>query len=182
MNEKVPFWTQVLGNELRQGDFLRDCVIPVFSWQSGATVPDDLVKLDKANLVVVTQSCDLKNNKVHLVALCPIFTVGEYAIANARFEADHMREEVRKGRVEGLHMLAPTDALAGNRNALIVDFRMIHTLPIAYLAQHADGMGARWRLNSPFLEHFSQAFARFFMRVGLPSAIEPFVQKKNKSS
>jgi len=29
-------------------------------------------------------------------------------------------------------------------------------------------------LRSPYLEHFSQAFARFFMRVGLPTAIPPF--------
>ena len=34
--------------------------------------------------------------------------------------------------------------------------------------------GLRWRLQSPFREHFSQAFARFFMRVGLPAAIPPF--------
>ena len=27
--------------------------------------------------------------------------------------------------------------------------------------------------DMPFLEHFSQAFARFFMRVGLPSSISP---------
>jgi hypothetical protein len=28
--------------------------------------------------------------------------------------------------------------------------------------------------RSPYLEHFSQAFARFFMRVGLPSTIPGF--------
>jgi hypothetical protein len=38
----------------------------------------------------------------------------------------------------------------------------------------AAALGNRWRLQSPFLEHFSQAFARFFMRVGLPSAVPPF--------
>jgi hypothetical protein len=47
-------------------------------------------------------------------------------------------------------------------------------VPYAYLTQHAESLGLRWRLESPFLEHFSQAFARFFMRVGLPSAIAPF--------
>lgn len=55
-----------------------------------------------------------------------------------------------------------------------MDFREIHSLPIKYLQAHALKIGNRWRLKSPYLEHFSQAFARFFMRVGLPSAIERF--------
>ena len=42
------------------------------------------------------------------------------------------------------------------------------------LSEHALSLGNRWRLLSPFLEHFSQAFAPFFMRVGLPAAIAPF--------
>jgi hypothetical protein len=57
---------------------------------------------------------------------------------------------------------------------LIVDFRQIFSLPFEYLTTRAEELGDRWRLDSPFLEHFSQAFARFFMRVGLPSAIPPF--------
>jgi hypothetical protein len=55
-----------------------------------------------------------------------------------------------------------------------VDFGHIVSLPLDYLADHAESLGNRWRLRSPFLEHFSQAFARFFMRVGLPSDIPPF--------
>jgi hypothetical protein len=57
---------------------------------------------------------------------------------------------------------------------LVVDFRQIISLPFAYLSRHAEQLGPRWRLQSPYLEHFSQAFARFFMRVGLPSALPPF--------
>ena len=36
------------------------------------------------------------------------------------------------------------------------------------------GLGPRGRLQSPFLEHLSQAFARFFMRIGLPSTVPEF--------
>lgn len=59
-------------------------------------------------------------------------------------------------------------------DSLVVDFREIYSLPLAYLKLHAKALDQRWRLNSPFLEHFSQAFARFFMRVGLPSSIQKF--------
>lgn len=51
---------------------------------------------------------------------------------------------------------------------------VIVSLPHAYLSRHAAGLGRRWRLQPPFLEHYSQAFARFFMRVGLPSAIPKY--------
>jgi hypothetical protein len=34
--------------------------------------------------------------------------------------------------------------------------------------------GRRLRLLPPYREHLSQAFARFFMRVGLPVDIPPF--------
>ena len=47
-------------------------------------------------------------------------------------------------------------------------------LPFSYLTRHAAALGNRHRLQSPFLEHFSQAFARFFMRVGLPSSIPAY--------
>ena len=49
-----------------------------------------------------------------------------------------------------------------------------HSLPVAYLVERTRQPGPRWRLRSPYLEHCSQAFARFFMRVGLPGTIPPF--------
>jgi len=55
-----------------------------------------------------------------------------------------------------------------------VDFGLILSLPFPGLTRHANSLGDRWRLQPPFLEHFSQAFARFFMRVGLPSSIPSF--------
>jgi hypothetical protein len=73
-----------------------------------------------------------------------------------------------------MHMLgAFKDAEAG-RDALVADFRQIFSLPVPYLRRHAAGLAMRWRLQSPYREHFSQAFARFFMRVGLPTAIPAF--------
>lgn len=79
-----------------------------------------------------------------------------------------------KGRTEGLHLLASPENPENNREALVVDLRQIYTLPYEYLLKHATDLGSRWRLKSPYLEHFSQAFARLFMRVGLPSSIPPF--------
>lgn len=122
----------------------------------------------------MTQSCDLELGKATLVALCPIFPLVTFEAANPELKRKGRWEEVRKGRLEGLHWLSSTAAPADNRQALVVDFRKIYSLSFAMLGQHAVESGPRWRLKSPYLEHFSQAFARFFMRVGLPSSIPPF--------
>ncbi len=128
----------------------------------------------QADLIVVTQSCDLENGKARFVALCPIHSLEAFSRTNPKFGNKGVRDEVRKGRHEGLHMLPSPTNPANNMAALIVDFGEIHSLPFGYLSDHAAGQNERWRLQSPYLEHFSQALARFFMRVGLPSSIPPF--------
>lgn len=169
------FWASTAGPALAQGDFLRDCLVPVFgSDVSPGEQAEAEVVVWQADLIVVTQSCDLENKKAQFVALCPIYSLQEFAKTNSRFAKKHEWEEVRKGRHEGLHMLASPINPANNMDALIVDFRQIYSLPFSTLTDHAAGQGDRWRLQSPYLEHFSQAFARFFMRVGLPSAIPQF--------
>jgi hypothetical protein len=54
----------------------------------------------------------------------------------------------------------------------VVDFLELYTLPRAFLESLLKGRGgSRVRLLPPYREHLSQAFARFFMRVGLPQPI-----------
>ncbi|MCA8990657.1 MAG: hypothetical protein KDA88_01695 [Planctomycetaceae bacterium] len=130
--------------------------------------------MDRASLIVVTQSCDLENKKVDHVALCPIYPLTEFENINDKFKNKKAWEIVRKGQVPALHLLASPTQPESNLDCLVVDFGQIASLPIGYLSNHADSLEQRWRLGSPFLEHFSQAFARFFMRVGLPSGIAPF--------
>jgi hypothetical protein len=108
------------------------------------------------------------------VAGCSTFPLAEFDAVNPAFARKRRWNEVLKGRIEGLRLLASPTAPKENRQALVVDFREIFSLPHDYLADHAKRSGPRWRLKPPFLEHFSQAFARFFMRVGLPSTIPEF--------
>lgn len=169
-----PFWHQVHEGELRQGDYLPGCTIPVFGPAFAVGDEPHEIRTDQCDLIVVTQSCDLEQRKVRLVAGCPIFPLDEFEAVNPAFARKGRWNDVLKGRIEGLHLLASPTAPEENRQALVVDFREIFSLPHDYLAYHANQMGPRWRLKPPFLEHFSQAFARFFMRVGLPSTIPEF--------
>jgi hypothetical protein len=167
------YWEGVTESNLRQGDFLMNCPVPVFS-----EIPQEDLSLDVqigfSNLIIVTQSCDLENKKAELVALCPIYALAEFEQTNPKAAQKGFWEQVRKAKIEGLHLLSPFENPANNRECLVVDFREIYSLPFAFLTKHAESLESRRRLRSPYLEHFSQAFARFFMRVGLPANIPPF--------
>jgi hypothetical protein len=113
--------------------------------------------------------------------MCPVWSIAAFEEAqtslgrakSAKAWADYWNN-VRKGRSPTLHLLASPTAPEDARAALLVDFRAIYSLPIDYLVRRAGQIGDRWRLRSPFLEHFSQSFARSFMRVGLPSSVPEF--------
>src|SRR5262245_48047679 len=162
-----PFWTQVHEPALRQGDYLPGCLVPVFGALAAISPPDmpQELRADEFDLIVVTQSCDLEQRRARLVAGCPIYPIAEFETVNPAFGKKGRWNEVLKGRIEGLHLLASPINPTNNRDALVVDFREIYSLPFDYLTARANELGPRWRLRSPYLEHFSQAFARFFMRV-----------------
>jgi hypothetical protein len=166
------FWASCHGEQLEQGDYLPGCWIPLVGADFDPAKAEPEISIGRSNLIIVTQSCDLANDKIQLAALCPIADLATWEQLNPDYAKRGFWESVRQGRREGLHMLSAfVDAGAG-RNALVVDFRQIFSLPVPYLRRHAAGLGARWQ--SPYREHFSQAFARFFMRVGLPTAIPAF--------
>ncbi len=167
------FWVKINESTLRQDDYLTDCAVPIFL-DPTVTSKTHEVPIDVFDLIVLTQSCDLEQNKVRLVAMRPIFSLEAFEGKNPEFKKKGRWNEVRKGRIEGLHMLGAFNDPAKNRESLVVDFREIYSLPFRYLLKHATQLGPRRRLKSPFLEHFSQAFARFYMRVGLPSTIPEF--------
>jgi hypothetical protein len=168
-----PYWAKVDQPTLRQGDLLPGCLVPVFGSDLGIS-GTHAIKAAEYDLILVTQSCDLEQSKVRLVACCPICSIAQFEAGSPAFAKKGRWNEVLKGRIEGLHLLASPVNPENNRDALVVDFREIYSLPFDYLTAHTQQLGPRWRLTSPFLEHFSHAFARFFMRVGLPSTIPAF--------
>jgi len=171
--ENISFWQKFSDSSLRQGDYISDCPVPIF-----AEIPTEKSKITPKvkvyNLIVVTQSCDLANEKVPFVALCPIYLLEEFEESNPKAAKKGFWEQVRRAKIEGFHLLSPFQNPENNRECLVVDFREIYSLPFEFLTKHADTIETRWRLRSPYLEHFSQAFARFFMHVGLPANIPPF--------
>jgi len=167
---------------------------PVICWgdqveRSGGIDDDEALracsKTMRVDVVVMSQACDLEYDKVRDVILCPHLTLEEY---RSLFEEEmHHRgqtptakawkrfcSDVRDGFVWNLAMLGSEDHGALGIQHRIVDFRNIYSIPRPFLESLLAQRGhKRLRLRPPYREHLSQAFARFFMRVGLPSPIIP---------
>jgi hypothetical protein len=173
-------WVSISGPELRQGDVLDQCRVPLLGSTYGTSEDVEDVPTAQVRLLVLTQSCDLvvqpnrTSPKAKSVALCRAYTLDEFGNVRSDLKSADMREKARQGRIEGVHLLpSPTDS-NDNQTVLIAHFREIFSLPFAYLEGHAGTLDRRLRLQSPYLEHFAQGFARFFMRVGLPLDIPPY--------
>ncbi|MGJ5673712.1 MAG: hypothetical protein ACR9NN_08915 [Nostochopsis sp.] len=154
-----PFWVQVNEPTLRQGDYLPGCIVPIpvfdpTSYGKNSQIQDVQIEVNELDLIVLTQSCDLDNKKVNQVVLCAIYPILEFEENNEPFKKKGKWNEVLSGRIEGLHLLPSTTNAENNREALVVNFREIYTLPYDYTLKQATELGSRWRLKSPYLEHF----------------------------
>lgn len=176
-------------DRVMQGDLIRDC--PVLRWESigyegelGVERLQGMANAVEADVVVLTQSCDLENDKVANVVLCPHLGIGEFK----KIWEEAMRlnsqnptqrawskycDQICDGQIWNLSIVNGRIAEELGLEPRIVDFHEVYSIPRLFLEQLLLQRGdARLRLLPPYREHLSQAFARFFMRVGLPSPVD----------
>jgi hypothetical protein len=166
----MAIWGSTKGKVLNQGDFLPKIQIPSVTnsfpkedESGGVPVP-----VIDADVIVVSQSCDLELHKVPYVVVAQIFAVSQFEQVNPAYKKKGLWKEVANGRMEALHLLASPIHPEDSQQCYVVDFRLIASLPIGFVENFAEACGDRWRLQPPYLESLSQAFGRFFMRVALP--------------
>ena len=169
-----PWYCLVDGDELEQGDILEGC--PVCLPPSNLTINSSEAnfKLTQRNVIVMSQSCDMVKDreKIKEALLCLVWDQSEHK--KGHLSTDKGMEEARRGQLPAHHVLNECKLPNAEREFRIVDFRYIYTLPLDFCREFATKTPNRIRLLSPYREHLSQAFARFFMRVGLPTDIPPF--------
>jgi hypothetical protein len=175
---------------LTQGDLILNC--PLIAWKAEPfplhqkLEPETLRTMAdavQANVVVMTQACDLEQEKVSNVVLCPYHSLAELHPVwetQMRSQSQHPTskawkaycERICNGYVWNLAILNGGNTTTLNTEHCIVDFHEVYTIPRNFLESLLQQRGhPRLRLLPPYREHLSQAFARFFMRVGLPVAV-----------
>ncbi len=176
MTENYPWYIIVEGSDLRQGDLLDRCPVLIPSAKLLETSEGNEYELDgyiqEFDVIVMSQSCDLEQEKLDLVLVCPHWSLSEFAQQNDYFKSRKGKEELRRGNIPGYHVLRGCDMEGWNMGTRVVDFRNVYSLPYPFLKSLATKREQRLRLLPPYREHLSQAFARFFMRVGLPVPID----------
>jgi len=154
--------------DIQQGDVLSGC--PVLVPSEGLT--DALLtaltgkevvapyNLRLAELIIVSQTCDLLKKDITQVLLCAHFPA-------SGFSKDE-RSSIRKEYRPSYHMIEACDIDRHRCEQRVIDFRTVHTLPKDFVIAFVKQQPSRLRLMPPYREHMAQAFARYFMRVGLP--------------
>ncbi|MHA1579508.1 MAG: hypothetical protein ACTSUQ_07765 [Candidatus Freyarchaeota archaeon] len=172
MVREYPWYDIVNGEEeIMQADFISDCPIVVPPLEVSEKVNFEIINYD---VVVMSQSCDLVQRKIDLVLVCPVWPLGEFEKRSDFFRSKKGKEALRQGNVPGYHLLNKCDLKGFESDYMVVDFRSVYSVPFDFLIKLTKTRGRRLRLLPPYREHLSQAFARFFMRVGLPIDIPAF--------
>ncbi len=187
-------WYQVVNADepLTQGDLVFNC--PLLSWGeippqvndgSEVEVLKQAITAFKADVVVMTQACDLEHGKVRNVVLCPHLALSTFRSlweramqqAGQSLTAKAWRNtcnDIADGYVWNQAFLNRCSLGEGQLSTelRVVDFHDVFTVPRTFLETLLSRRQApRLRLLPPYREHLSQAFARFFMRVGLPQPV-----------
>jgi len=173
-----PWYALVSGDDLEQGDMLPDC--PVFAIPPAALLDpaSHPITVQRQNAIVLTQSCDLATRAdgrcaVEDVILSPVYTRSDLT-SHKVYGKPQGWEDARKGRHAGYHVLNRSAVSGFESDYMLVDLRRIFTVSVDLVRDLASKQAQRLRLLPPYREHLSQAFARFFMRVGLPVDIAAF--------
>jgi hypothetical protein len=178
---------------LTQGDLVFNC--PLLTWKPGPVqlppgqdAGHEVLKAAtaaiRADVIVLSQACDLEHNKVANVILCPHLPLNEY---KTRWEETMQSGkqnptskswqrhcgDIRDGFNWNLAILNAGISGEISIPLRVVYFHEVFTAPRVFIESLlSQRMQPRLRLRPPYREHLSQAFARFFMRVGLPVPVE----------
>ena len=157
--------------DLRQGDFFFGC--PVALPRCYSSQAEAVADIDKIDIVVMSQSCDLEHTKVEFAVVCPVKSLSRLMeLYPDTFNQKSVRDALQKDMQPGYCLLDGIDILPSQRQGpLVVDFHRTLCVHVQQLRDEALALDARVRLTPPYRERLSQAFAKYYMRVALPAPI-----------
>src|SRR5438874_8675427 len=98
MPDDYPWYQAVSGAHLEQGDLLRNC--PSYRLEA-----DGSLSRERRNRILLSHSCDLANDKLQIVQVCPFWPLDELSPHVEYFRSRRGREDLRRGNVPGYHLL-----------------------------------------------------------------------------
>ncbi|MGH3273367.1 MAG: hypothetical protein ACRDNZ_03465 [Streptosporangiaceae bacterium] len=165
-------WYEVVKNSsLEQGDILIDVITPRALINP---MGNPEIRIGVGSYVVLSQTCDLENDKVKEVLLANI--VSYQALAH-EIGASARSTKFRQALIQGsdiayflLHEFSGPPKLEWS----VANFHQLRLADIAACRGHAGKSGQRLRLIPPYKENLAQCFGRYMMRVALPNTAREF--------
>src|SRR5438477_4232107 len=154
---------------LSQGDLIDDCpLITIRTWppEPGTEVPSESWTI---RVVVLTQACDLAQDKTSRVVVAPVHEAAELVARNI-LKSGTIRDQVRRGQVFGWYFLPGAPAPI-NLAESIVDLRELHTIERRTLEYLVSARKRVARIRTRWREHLAQHFGVTYTRIALP---EPY--------
>jgi hypothetical protein len=172
--------TDINSEDITQGDLIFNVPIPIINTAVYKAISknvegievEDPIEIAEADVIIVSQACDIENGKIDSIIVCPVSALTQVMTTGPAFKASKWREDLRRGKEPAFHLLNKHSIKELDFPFSVVDFHQIFSLPKDYILEVIKVQKTRLRLQPPYREHLSQAFARYFMRVGLPSDID----------
>ena len=170
---KYKWYDDVPANSsIEQGDIIEKCSIIIPNELHYQAILDgkennEPLEIKKINGIVLSQSCDIQNEKIDSIILCPIWPLKSFIEKGKSFCGSKARESLRQGKFPQYHLLQKLRGEELPEDFYFVDFHYIYSVPKKIIDAILKTKPHK-RLLPPYREHLSQSFARYFMRVGLP--------------
>lgn len=155
-------------DSLDQGDIIDGCPILQITKFDRANPTSPQVTCTTHRIVILTQTCDLANQKTQRITAAIVHDAQRLVDQNIVKAAD-VRGPIRAGRVFGWYFL-PRSSEARLPES-IVDLRQLHTVSREVIESLCQAGRRRARIRTPYREHLAKHFADTFSRIGLP---EPY--------
>ncbi len=166
-------WYDITEDEsLEQGDLLPGVRAPRVIVDPAAASGYRIL-VGTGNYVVLSQTCDLENEKVKEVLLANVLTYQELAHEVVAARSTDFRNAQIKGSDIAYFLLHCFDG-SPSLEWSVVNFHQLRLVDIQFCREHARSLGSRLRLISPYKENLAQSFGRYMMRVALPQTAHSF--------
>src|SRR4051794_30117018 len=116
---------------LSRGDILDNCPLVFWADQTREVGEDAKPHSVRARVIILTQACDLANEKTVRAAVAVVHNAANLVQAG-RVKEKFIRDNVRKGQVYGWYFL-PAHSSCPEFPESLVDLRDLHTVPRAIL-------------------------------------------------
>ena len=156
-------------DDVDQGDLIDGCPLLWIADFDVRSPETSAVNRALARVVVLTQTCDLANQKTTQVVVALVHDA-QTLVASGQVKAAEVRGPIRGARVFGWYFLPKSPELGFGE--MIVDLRQLHTVRLDVLKALCLAGRRLARIEPLYREHLSKHFADSYSRIGLPEPYE----------